>query len=136
MKVTTGYMGLCWACVPSKLKGLLHIGVVGRLTATAKLLPCCSSCAAAGMKHSVAAFAKGPVVELGPRLLGSTSTEVAKVIVAVLHALTYLPLVLLPVMQDAHLKLVIVLNTSLCLCLLAGNAVFYSMSIVKVSSQT
>ena len=73
-----------------------------------------------------------PQAAVGPRLLSSTSHELARVILTVLHILTYLPLVLLPVMQDAHLKLVIVINTSLCLCLMAGNVCFHSFGIVKV----
>lgn len=50
----------------------------------------------------------------------------------VLHGLAYLPLVLLPAMQDAHLKLVAVLNTLLCLCLIVGNWLFHYLGIVKV----
>jgi hypothetical protein len=69
---------------------------------------------------------------LRPKLLESSSQEVAGFTLAVLHALTYLPLVLLPIMQDAHLKLVVVLNTTLCLCLMAGNVLFHFMGIVKV----
>lgn len=84
------------------------------------------------MKPSVVGLA-GKVPEvLGPKLLNSTSQEVAGWALAVLHALTYLPLVLLPIMQDAHLKLVVVLNTTLCLCLMAGNVLFHSLGIVKV----
>jgi hypothetical protein len=35
-------------------------------------------------------------------------------------------------MQDAHLKLVAVLNTLLCLCLVVGNWLFNYLGIVKV----
>lgn len=81
------------------------------------------------MKH-IASLAKVP--ELRPCLLTSSSREVASIILTVLHALTYLPLVLLPVMQDAHLKLAIVTNTMLYLCLIGSNVVFYFLNIVKV----
>lgn len=70
--------------------------------------------------------------ELAPRFLGSTSKEVAKSTLTVVHGLTYLPLLLLPVLQDVHLKLVVVINTALCLCLMAGNTLFHFMGIVKV----
>lgn len=82
------------------------------------------------MKPAVVGLAKVP--ELGPKLLRSSSNEVAGFILTVLHSLTYLPLVLLPIMQDAHLKLVVVLNTTLCLCLMAGNVLFHFLGIVKV----
>jgi hypothetical protein len=74
--------------------------------------------------------------ELAPSFLGSTSKEVAGSTLTVVHGLTYLPLVLLPVLQDAHLKLVVVINTALCMCLMAGNTLFHFMGIVKVSSWT
>lgn len=82
------------------------------------------------MKPAVVDLAKVP--ELGPKLLRSSSNEVAGFILTVLHSLTYLPLVLLPIMQDAHLKLVVVLNTTLCLCLMAGSVLFHFLGIVKV----
>lgn len=72
----------------------------------------------------------GKVQELG--LLGSTSSELATYILTFLHGLTYLPLILLAALQDAHLKLVAVLNTSLLLCLIAGNWLFHYLGIVKV----
>lgn len=62
----------------------------------------------------------------------STSSEVASVALAVLHGLSIVPLVLLPIMQDVHLKLGIVLNCTLLLCLMAGSLVFHWMGIVKV----
>lgn len=65
-------------------------------------------------------------------LLTSTSHEVAALILTVLHVLTFVPLVLLPAMQDAHLKLGIVVNTSLCLCLMMGAGLFQYLGIVKV----
>lgn len=65
-------------------------------------------------------------------LLTSTSHEVAALILTVLHVLTFVPLVLLPAMQDAHLKLGIVVNTSLCLCLMMGAGLFHYLGIVKV----
>lgn len=77
--------------------------------------------------------ALGKVPELG--LLGSTSSELAAYILTLLHGLTYLPLVLLAAMQDAHLKLVAVLNTSLLLCLIAGNWLFRYLGIVKVGAR-
>lgn len=77
-----------------------------------------------------ASLAKVP--ELGPKLLNSSSHELAGYILTFLHGLGYLPLVLLPAMQDAHLKLVAVLNTLLCLCLVVGNWLFNYLGIVKV----
>lgn len=62
----------------------------------------------------------------------STSSEVASVALALLHGLTIVPLILLPIMQDVHLKLGIVLNCTLLLCLMAGNLLFHWMGIVKV----
>lgn len=67
-------------------------------------------------------------------IISATSSQVANATLAVLHLLTYLPLVVLPALQDAHLKLAVVLNTSLCLCLMAGNLCFYHLGIVKVHS--
>lgn len=93
--------------------------------------PRCLLCAAVAEMKPGAALGKG-AVDLAPWLLSSTSHEIANFILTVLHVLTYVPLVLLPAMQDAHLKLVIVLNTSLCLCLMTGNVLFHALGIVKV----
>lgn len=75
---------------------------------------------------------QGPVGLAKGLVQHSTSSEVASVALAVLHGLTIVPLVLLPIMQDVHLKLVIVLNCTLLLCLMAGSLVFHWMGIVKV----
>lgn len=94
------------------------------------------SCAAVSAvyvwSHSKMKPGQGPMGLAKGLVQQSTSSEVASVALAVLHGLSIVPLVLLPIMQDVHLKLGIVLNCTLLLCLMAGSLVFHWMGIVKV----
>jgi hypothetical protein len=44
------------------------------------------------------------------------------------------PLFVIVVLQDVHLKMAVVLSTALCICLAVGNYWFHRMQVVKVSS--
>jgi hypothetical protein len=46
----------------------------------------------------------------------------------------FVPLFVIVVLQDVHLKMAVVLSTALCICLAVGNYWFHRMQVVKVSS--
>lgn len=60
------------------------------------------------------------------------SSAVANVIISVCHGLTFIPLLVIIALQDVHLKLAIVMNTALCICLCVGNFCFHRMGVIKV----
>jgi uncharacterized membrane protein len=70
--------------------------------------------------------------ELNKQAFKGSSTVVAGLILRVLHLLTFVPILLIVVLQDVHWKLGVALNTAICVCLTAGNLCFYHMGVVKV----
>jgi hypothetical protein len=49
-----------------------------------------------------------------------------------LHLQAFVPLFVVVVLQDVHLKMGIVLSAALCICLAVGNYWFHRMQVVKV----
>ncbi|WIA18811.1 hypothetical protein OEZ85_003492 [Tetradesmus obliquus] len=60
------------------------------------------------------------------------SRRVASAILAVTQMLAFVPLFVIVVLQDVHLKMGVVLSAALCICLAVGNYWFHRMQVVKV----
>ncbi|KAF6257090.1 hypothetical protein COO60DRAFT_1525692 [Scenedesmus sp. NREL 46B-D3] len=60
------------------------------------------------------------------------SRRVASAILAITQTLAFVPLFVIVVLQDVHLKMGVVLSTALCICLAVGNYWFHRMQVVKV----
>lgn len=76
-------------------------------------------------------YPAGPVDYSRQLAVSKSSSAVANVIIGVCHLLSFAPLVVIIVLQDVHLKLAIVLNTALCICLAVGNFCFHRMSVIQ-----
>lgn len=81
-------------------------------------------------------YPAGPVDYSRQLAVSKSSSAVANVIIGVCHLLSFAPLVVIIVLQDVHLKLAIVLNTALCICLAVGNFCFHRMSVIQVRGST
>lgn len=66
-------------------------------------------------------------------MLRTTSTCLSTLLLqSLLHLQAFVPLFVIVVLQDVHLKMGVVLSAALCICLAVGNYWFHRMQVVKV----